>query len=244
MRSVFFAAPWILFLLAVMMIPALASDAQKEKAVPGTPTIPVFPEGEDAILPGLVDVQARIPDVVADLKYATTDNFMKKNVYGGLKRCFLVEEAVQKLEKARARLKERAPELTFVLWDCARPKRVQLVMWDMVKGTPSQSYVANPHTRTGSIHNYGCAIDMSLYDTVKKAPVDMGTPYDYFGRLAEPRHELNFWKSGKLSSEQLSNRLLLREVMMRTGFHILRNEWWHFNCFDNSTVRKNYKQIP
>jgi D-alanyl-D-alanine dipeptidase len=224
-------------------LPAHADEAHPGVRAVAADVQPAYPAEEDPQLPGTVDVGARLPEAVVDLKYRSTDNFMKRDVYGGLRRCFLVEEAADKLVAAHTLLQERAPGLTFVMWDCARPRRVQRVMWDVVKGTPSQSYVANPNTRTGSIHNYGCAIDMSLWDTKTKAPVDMGTGYDHFGKLAEPRHELNFHKSGKLTSEQLANRLLLREVMLRTGWHILRNEWWHFNCNSNSHVRKTYSII-
>jgi D-alanyl-D-alanine dipeptidase len=232
----------------VVLVAVGAPLAHAQEAHPGVRAVaadvkPAYPPDEDPQLPGTVDVTSRIDGVVVDLKYRSTDNFMKRDVYGGLRRCFLVPEAADKLARAHALLQKRDPDLTFVMWDCARPRRVQRVMWDVVKGTPSQSYVANPNTRTGSIHNYGCAVDMSLYSRSKKAPVDMGTPYDFFGRLAQPRHELNFWKEGKLTGEQLANRLLLREVMLRSGFHLLRNEWWHFNCASNSHVRRTYKII-
>jgi D-alanyl-D-alanine dipeptidase len=205
---------------------------------------PAFPPDQDVDLPGLVDVKAKIPEIAIDLKYGTSDNFMGADVYGGLKRCFLVPEAVDMLAAAHKILKERDPDLTFVMYDCARPVRVQKVMWEVVKGTPSQNYVANPHTRTGSIHNYGCAIDMSLYDTKAGKDVDMGTPYDFFGRKAEPRHELKLWKKGQLTSAQLANRYLLREVMLRAGFLVIPNEWWHFNCTDNKSARTKYPKIP
>lgn len=204
---------------------------------------PAFPVGQDVVLPGLVDVISKVGDARVELKYATADNFMKRDVYGGLKRCFLVDEAARMLAGARAILQERAPQLTFVMYDCARPRRVQLLMWDVVKGTKNQGYVANPHQPPGSIHNLGCAVDMSLWDTAANAPVDMGTPYDFFGKAAEPRHEVELWKDGTLSSAQLANRLLLREVMLRAGFRILGHEWWHFDCASGAEARKKYRVI-
>jgi len=51
-----------------------------------------------------------------------------------------------------------------------------------VKGTDSQPYVGNP--RTGSIHNYGLTVDLSLEDG-KGYELDMGTPFDYFAPLAQ-----------------------------------------------------------
>lgn len=203
---------------------------------------PAFPPGSDPALPGLTDVGGALP-VRVELKYATDDNFMKRDVYGGLKRCFLVPDAARMLAEAHRLLASRAPELTFVLYDCARPRRVQLVMWDVVRGTPQQGYVANPHQPPGSVHNLGCAVDLSLWDAKAGRPVDMGTPYDFFGKAAEPRHEVELWKEGKLTSEQLANRLLLREVMLRAGFRLLPHEWWHFDCAPGGVARARYSVI-
>lgn len=201
-----------------------------------------FASETDVSLPGLVDVATQLP-VEVQLKYATADNFMGRDVYGGLKRCFLVPEAAQMLARAHALLQERAPGLTFVMYDCARPRRVQLIMWDVVKGTPKQGYVADPTRPPGSIHNTGCAVDMSLWNRETNAAVDMGTPYDFFGKKAEPRAEIELWKNGTLSNEQLANRLLLREIMLRAGFRILPHEWWHFDCTDGRTARQRFSVI-
>jgi zinc D-Ala-D-Ala dipeptidase len=204
---------------------------------------PAFPPGTDATLPGLVDVATKIPDAHVQLMYATPDNFMHRDVYGGLKRCFLVDDAARMLAAAHAVLQERSPTTTFVLWDCARPRRVQLVMWDLVKGTAQQGYVADPTRPPGSVHNTGCAVDIGLYDKTTQRPLDMGTPYDFFGKAAEPRHEVELWKAGKLTNEQYANRLLLREVMLRAGFRILPHEWWHFDCTDGASARKKYPLV-
>lgn len=194
--------------------------------------------------PDLVDVTARIPAVQVRLGYSTPDNFMGKDVYGELERCFLVADAARMLSDAHARLQQRAPGLTFVLYDCARPRSVQVVMWDAVAGTKQQGYVANPHKPPGSVHNRGCAVDLSLWDVSKGAPLDMGTPWDFFGALAEPRRESELWKQGKLSSEQLANRLLLREMMLRAGFGLLPHEWWHFDCAPPAVASARYPILP
>ena len=194
--------------------------------------------------PGLVDVTEHIPGVQVQLGYTTPNNFMKRDVYGELDRCFLVDDAARMLADAHRRLQQRAPGLTFVLYDCARPRSVQLVMWDVVVGTKQQGYVANPHKPPGSVHNRGCAVDLSLWDVEKGAPLDMGTPWDFFGALAEPRHESDLWKEGKLTGEQLANRLLLREVMLRAGFGLLPHEWWHFDCAAPGDAAKRYPILP
>lgn len=234
------------FALALWLVASISFAA--EEAHPGVVKLqqvtPAFPRDADVQLEGMIDVQKRLADVVVDLKYASTDNFMGVDVYGGLRSCFLVPPAADKLAIAHEWLKKRAPELTFLMWDCARPRRVQRVMWDVVKNTPSRHYVADPNTKTGSIHNYGCAVDISLWDLQKNAPLDMGTPYDHFGKRAEPRHEVRLLQEKQLTSTQVANRLLLREVMLRAGFHVIPNEWWHFNCESNRVARDRFQALP
>jgi D-alanyl-D-alanine dipeptidase len=217
--------------LALLLIAGAVSAAE-----------PAFPPGSDAVLPGLVDVGAALP-VHVELKYATADNFMKQDVYGGLTRCFLQKDAADMLAAAHALLQKTHPGWSFIMYDCARPRRVQLIMWDIVKGTPQQGYVANPTRPPGSVHNLGCAVDLGLWDSEKKAIIDMGTTHDFFGKLAQPRHEVELWKSGQLTSEQYANRLALREVMLRAGWRLLSHEWWHFDCTTGSMARKKYPVI-
>ena len=192
--------------------------------------------------PGLVDAQKTLKDLKVDLKYSTTDNFMKRDAYGAFDRCFLQQDATTMLAEAEKKLMAMRPDLRFLALDCVRPLSVQFVMWEVVKNTPQQKYVADPNTRTGSIHNYGCAVDLTLATQDGKA-VDMGTPFDFFGHKAQPRHEFSFYRKGELSPEALANRLLLREVMIRAGFFPISNEWWHFNCASNSAARKRYKKV-
>jgi len=93
------------------------------------------------------------------------------------------------------------------------------------RAPPQQGYVANPHTPPGSIHNTGCAVDLSVWDTSTRAAVDMGSPYNFFGARAHPAKEVELWKKGQLTGEQWANRLALREAMLRAGFRPLGHEW-------------------
>lgn len=215
-------------------------------AVAVTPLVAAADKGvkiDYSNIPGLEDAAAKIPGLRVELKYSTTDNFMKRDVYGDLEKCYLQHDAVRMLAAAAADLKRMRPDLTLLTYDCARPSSVQHLMWKIVAGTPNQKYVANPNTRIGSIHNYGCAVDLTLAG-VKGRPLDMGTPFDFFGKLAQPRHEMSMLRSGKLTAEQLANRLLLRQVMIRAGFLPIASEWWHFNCASNNVARKKYRKIP
>jgi zinc D-Ala-D-Ala dipeptidase len=189
---------------------------------------------------GLVNIRDVDPTLLVELKYASTDNFMMADVYGEMRNCFLRPSAAQMLKEAHDLLKERHPELRLLIADGFRPRRVQHRMWEIVKDTPMQPYVANPHS--GSIHNYGAAVDLTLA-LADGTRLDMGTPIDHFGILAQPRLEERFLREGKLTQEQVANRLLLREVMTAAGFIQLPIEWWHFDAFDRQTVRSRYEII-
>lgn len=190
--------------------------------------------------PGLVDAGKMAKGLLVELKYATADNFLKKNVYGDLDRCYLNHDAAAMLADAQETLRRQHPDYRLKVYDCARPASVQLKMWAIVKGTPAQKYVASP--KNGSIHSYGCAIDLTVARE-DGSPLDMGTPYDWFGPEAEPQNELDLLASGKLGPDQLANRLILREVMLRAGFKLLRHEWWHFDCATQGETRRRYRQI-
>jgi D-alanyl-D-alanine dipeptidase len=191
--------------------------------------------------PDLVDAGKLAKGLLVELKYASADNFMGKNVYGPLDRCFLNRDAAAMLAEAQADLVRAHPDLRLLTYDCARPVTVQVKMWDTVRGTPSSKYVASP--KTGSIHSYGCAVDLTIARE-DGTPLDMGTPYDHFGPEAEPQLELGHLDSGALTADQLANRLLLRMVMLRAGFRILKHEWWHFDCASQRETRTRYRQIP
>jgi len=186
---------------------------------------------------GLVNVKDVIPDIKIDLKYATPHNFLKKVLYTDLHNCYLQKEAAEMLKKAQEYLKSIQPEYSLIVFDGARPNSIQKEMWKKVKGTPEQRYVANPYK--GSIHNFGAAVDLSIVDEYG-IELDMGTPFDFFGKLAQPRYEQQFFDSKELTREQLDNRALLRKAMKHAGFRGILSEWWHFNAFPKEVAREKY----
>ncbi|MGB3222468.1 MAG: M15 family metallopeptidase [Desulforhopalus sp.] len=190
---------------------------------------------------GLISVQTLDPSIVVDLKYAKVDNFMKTNIYHSLSRAYLRPAPAEKLVRANQILKERHPHLRILVGDAVRPLSVQKEMWKLVAGTTQQPYVANP--KWGSMHNYGAAVDVTLFDVQAGKQLDMGTPLDYFGPLAQPLLENRFLQKGELNASQLENRLILRKAMLNAGWHTINIEWWHFNAFPKAYIRKNYSKI-
>ncbi|MFD1145168.1 M15 family metallopeptidase [Larkinella insperata] len=192
---------------------------------------------------GLVDIQQVDPTIRVDLKYSTTDNFIGKDVYGDLTRAYLQPMAARKLATASKLLRQKHPDLRLLVYDATRPRSAQWDLWHTLKHLPVNErgkYVSNP--RNGSVHNFGCAVDLTLATKAGK-PLDMGTQFDYFGELAYPIKEDQLLKHGKLTQKQVDNRRLLRSVMKQAGFAPLSAEWWHFNALSRAEAKKQYKIV-
>lgn len=174
------------------------------------------------------------------LAYSTSDNFLKEDVYGDLEECYLRAEVMEMLTAAQKLLEKKRSGYQLVVYDCLRPRSVQYRMWRLVKGTERERYVADPEK--GSMHNYGAAVDVSIADEQGNL-LDMGTPFDHFAELSQPRHEDRFLKAGLLTEEQAGNRTLLRDVMEGAGFQAIPDEWWHFNAFSPDEVKRRYEIV-
>jgi D-alanyl-D-alanine dipeptidase len=181
-----------------------------------------------------------IPRVQILLKYASADNFMGKNVYGVFNEAFLHRLAAEKFARASDLLASARPGWSFLVFDALRPRSVQRLLWNHVQGTSEEGYVANPDR--GSMHNFGCAIDLTLLDE-RGAEVDMGTAFDSFVPLSQPKLEEDFLREGALTKVQHSNRLVLRSAMTGAGFIQLSHEWWHYDAFPGPEVRTHFQII-
>ena len=152
-------------------------------------------------------------DFVYDMKYATSDNFLKAKVYDCAE-CFLRLKTVKAMLNANTEFIKKGYKIK--IFDCYRPLDIQKRMWKIV---PNPDYVANPSK--GSIHNRGGAVDITLVDANGKE-LDMGTTFDFFGVEASHNYQ-------NLSQEIKSNRALLKTIMIQNGFNLLESEWWHYN---------------
>jgi zinc D-Ala-D-Ala dipeptidase len=189
---------------------------------------------------GLIDVEKAIPGVLVDLKYSTTDNFFGKDVYGDLTRCYLQPVVIEMLQKALNKLKEDHPELTFLIYDGVRPLSVQQILWDELDKPDSIKplYVADP--KVGGLHNFGVAVDLTLATADTGEPLDMGTPFDYFGYPAYPDREAQMLREGKITKQHITNREILRKAMQAGGFTGIGSEWWHFNAFSRKEAGEKF----
>lgn len=161
----------------------------------------------------LINIESLGGEYAYDVKYATEDNFLKAAVYD-CSQCLLLPEIAKAIAAANHDFCELGYKILF--YDCYRPLSVQKKMWAIY---PNPSYVGNPY-KSGSIHNRGAAIDMSIV-TLDGKPLDMGSDYDHFGKEAHIDHPH--------SEEVQVNRKILWDVMKANGFAPIRTEWWHFN---------------
>ncbi len=178
----------------------------------------------------LVDIQSVDSEIRIDMKYASEDNFVKTNLYGDFTTVFMPPEVAEQLANAHKVLQAEYPELRFLVYDSYRPISAQQKMWDIVQGTEFEAILSNPKTWF-SDHYIGLAVDLTLYDTRTGRELDLGTPFDSFDPLARPDREPEYLANGRLTADQYTNRLILRNAMESQGFSQLYFEWWQFNLW-------------
>jgi len=162
----------------------------------------------------LVNVKELIPGIVIDLKYNTMDNFFQQKLYT-TNECFLAHGAARALKRVQDSLHTRG--LGVKIWDGYRPRAIQYLMWEIL---PDSRYVADP--ASGSVHNRGGAVDLTLIDLSTGQELPMPTPFDFFG----PQAGHDFMN---LPADVIANRTLLRTMMENVGgFSTYITEWWHY----------------
>jgi D-alanyl-D-alanine dipeptidase len=181
-----------------------------------------------------------IAGIAVDLRYATPNNFLGRDLYSPFDCAWLHRDAAEALEKVVAWLAGRRPGCTALVLDALRPQRVQQQLWDSLEGTGLQMYLANPVR--GSIHSYGMALDITLLDEHGQE-LDMGTGFDDMTDLSHPALEERFLAAGLLLETQVANRRLLREAMFQAGFVGINTEWWHFDCGNRDLVRQSFRRV-
>ncbi len=203
-----------LLLTAILLSPLLS-------AMPDALADSLTPQAREA---GLVDVSARIPGLVLDVRYATTDNFAGEAVYPA-PRCWLQEPVAERLARVQGDLEGQG--LGLKVFDCYRPFSVQERFWALV---PDDRYVGRPvrgedgSPVEGSRHNRGAAVDVSLVHLASGEALAMPTDYDDFSERAAADHD------DGLEPRVIANRDTLIAAMAAHGFQVLPSEWWHFDA--------------
>ncbi|MQA38224.1 M15 family metallopeptidase [Rugamonas aquatica] len=181
-----------------------------------------------------------IDGIAVDLRYATPDNFVGRDLYSPLDCGWLHNNAAAALERVVAWLAERRPDCKVLVLDALRPQRVQEQLWLALQGTDLLGYIAEP--ARGSIHSFGMALDLTLLDAQGRE-LDMGTGFDDLSERSHPALEAELLARGELSTQQIANRQLLRDAMFQAGWVGINSEWWHFDCGDRLLVRRDYIRV-
>ncbi len=174
--------------------------------------------------PRLVELVTLDSTLRLDIRYATTNNFMK-SVFYAQPRAFMQQPAAEALVRAHQWLKQFG--YGILVHDAYRPWYVTKMFWD---ATPQhqRDFVADPSQ--GSRHNRGCAADVSLVDLATGTPVEMVSGYDEFSVRAYPDYPGG-------TSLQHWHRELLRRALEDQGFEVYVYEWWHFDF-------KEWREFP
>ena len=164
----------------------------------------------------LAEVTRLEPGIRLDIRYATSNNFLGAPMYSSA-RAFLQRPAAAALARVHRAL--AAYGYGLLVHDAYRPWYVTRMFWDATTGADHE-FVADP--ASGSRHNRGAAVDLTLCDRETGKPVRMTGGYDEFSRRSYAAYP------GGTSLERW-RRDLLRRQMESQGFAVNSSEWWHFD---------------
>lgn len=162
----------------------------------------------------LIELKELIPDLVLDLRYNTTNNFVHQKLYS-TDVCLISRAVAERLVPVQDSL--RKLNLGLKIFDGYRPRAIQWLMWEIF---PNPIYVADP--ANGSKHNRGSAVDLTIVNLTTGQELNMGTDFDYFG--PEAGHDYTGFPP-----EILHNRIFLKTIMQNVGgLTSYTAEWWHY----------------
>lgn len=170
-------------------------------------------EMPDRLDSDFVRVRDYIPDIVIELKYATSNNFTGAVVYD-FSDVYLRYSTVLKLMDVQAELRQQGYLLK--IWDGFRPLEAQRMLW---QAKPDPNYVSNPDTGNNS-HSRGNTVDVTLVNAQGRE-VEMPSGFDEFTTFADRDYS-------DCTDAAAENAKLLESIMEKHGFKGLESEWWHF----------------
>ena len=202
---------------------------------------------------GFVVLADVVPDIVQEIRYYSTYNFVGDRIDGYTQPVALMtREAALALKEVSDDVKAQGYRLK--VFDSYRPQMAvdNFVRWakklDDKRMRPyfypdvdKSRLFADGYIAAKSGHSRGSTIDLTLFDMKTGKEVDMGGTFDHFGIESHPdfcgnpdtcqytgKFEGKEPAKGKLTPRQFKNRMILRQAMLRHGFKPLTEEWWHF----------------
>ncbi|PCH54072.1 MAG: peptidase M15 [Flavobacteriaceae bacterium] len=184
---------------------------------------------------GFVYVKVEIPSIELEIRYAGNHNFIGKPIDGYKQpKAILSKEATQSLKKVQEELVKL--KLGLKIYDAYRPQIAvnHFVSWaknlndtlqknEFYPNVKKKNLFKEHYIASSSGHSKGSTVDITLIDlsSNKKTELDMGSPYDFFGKES--------WISNQnLTLKQIKNRKILQDVMKKHNYKSYLQEWWHF----------------
>ena len=188
---------------------------------------------KDTLPEGFVYVKSVIPDLDVELRYFSQNNFVGDTIDGyKANRLILTKETAEKLKLVQNELQSQ--NLCLKVYDGYRPQPAvnHFMRWakDLNDTINKQQFYPEVNKRnlfkagyiaSRSGHSRGSTIDLTITDGETGEPLDMGSPYDFFGESSWVAHD-------DLTEQQKKNRQLLQTVMLKHNFRNYPKEWWHF----------------
>jgi D-alanyl-D-alanine dipeptidase len=182
---------------------------------------------------GFVYAKTLIPDLDVELRYYTTNNFVGDTIDGYKShKLILTKAAVDQLKLIQDELQEQ--NLCLKVYDGYRPQRAvnHFMRWakdlnDTINKSQFYPDVAKrnlfkeEYIASRSGHSRGSTLDLTITNGETGEPLDMGSPYDFFGEQSWVAYD-------GISEAQKKNRQLLQTVMLKHNFRNYSKEWWHF----------------
>jgi D-alanyl-D-alanine dipeptidase len=201
-----------------------------------------------------------VPDVILEIRYYGTYNFVGTRIDGYLQpTALLTREAADSLKAVSDELIKQGYRLK--IYDAYRPQMGvdHFVRWGKdLDDTLMKSYFYPNETKdslfikeyiaTHSSHSRGSTVDLTLFDMRTEKEVDMGGTFDWFGRESHPdcggNPKTGEWRrNDTITAQQFTSRMILRKTMLRHGFKPYDCEWWHFTL-KNEPYPDTYFTFP
>lgn len=182
---------------------------------------------------GFVEVKTVIPDLDVELRYYSSNNFVGDTIIGYKSNTLILTKAAAlQLKLVQDELQEQ--NLCLRVYDGYRPQRAvnHFMGWAKMLNDTITKHVFYPDVEKRNLfkdgyiasksgHSRGSTVDLTIINGETAEPLDMGSPFDYFGEQSWVDHK-------GLSKEQQENRQLLQTVMLKYNFRNYPKEWWHF----------------
>lgn len=182
---------------------------------------------------GFVYAQDIIPDLVIELRYLESNNFVGKPIDGyNTNKLIVTTPTANALKLVHEELQNQ--NLCVKVYDGYRPQQAvnHFMKWARNLNDTINKHIFYPNIEKENLfdegyiasksgHSRGSTLDLTIIDGNTGKPLDMGSIYDFFGEESWVNHQY-------ITHKQRTNRQLLQSVMLKYGFRNYPKEWWHF----------------